>query len=91
VALVQEAVVARIDEARLNHSVALCDLGPTTTAGTAVLVRGFETGPAPGLSISPETYIATVEVRTPAGPLVAVDVHVYPGDRRQLLLPVDDN
>lgn len=82
VALVQEALVSKIDEARSEHSVTVCDLGPNVVAGTAVLVRGFETSVAPPIAVSPHTYAVTAEIRTPGGPLSVVSVHVYPGEEQ---------
>lgn len=82
VVLVQEALVTKLNELERTYSVALCDLGATVTAGTAVLVRGFEATPAQNLSVSLDTYLATVEVRTPARPLVVVAAHVYPGSNQ---------
>jgi len=79
VALIQEALVAKIEEARQDHSVTVCDLGPGVTAGTAVLVRGLEVRGVPNVAISSHTYTATTEICTPAGPLTVVSVHVYPG------------
>jgi hypothetical protein len=68
VALVQEALVTKIDEARRDHSVTVCDLDPETVAGAAVLVRGLDANVAPGLAVSRHTYSPTVEIGTPAGP-----------------------
>jgi len=82
VALVQEALVAKIHDARRDHSVTLCEIGSNVTVGAAVLVRGFETHTAPAVAVSPHTYAVTVEVRTPAGPLTVLSVHVYPGEEQ---------
>jgi endonuclease/exonuclease/phosphatase family metal-dependent hydrolase len=80
VAFVQEALVAKIDAARHDHSVTVCELEADVKAGTAVLVRGLAATPAAKLVVSPATYAVTSTVATPAGPLVVVSVHVYPGD-----------
>jgi len=82
VALVQEALVGKIDEVGGDYSVTLCGLGPNIAAGTAVLVSGFATRTAPTFAISSHTYAATAEITTPAGPLTVVSVHVYPGDEQ---------
>jgi endonuclease/exonuclease/phosphatase family metal-dependent hydrolase len=82
VALVQEALVAKIQEARRDHSVTVCELGPNVAAGTAILVHGLESHGAPTAAISAHTYAATVEVSTPAGPLTALSAHVYPGEEQ---------
>ena len=79
VALIQEALVAKIEEARHGHSVIICDLDPGVTAGTAVLVRKLDVNVAPSVAVSPHTYTATTEIKTSAGPLTVVSVHVYPG------------
>jgi endonuclease/exonuclease/phosphatase family metal-dependent hydrolase len=82
VAVVQEALVTKIDEARRDHSVTLCDLGPKVAAGTAILVRALGTRVAPAVAVSPQTYTATAEIITPAGPLTITSVHVYPGEQQ---------
>lgn len=74
VALVQEALVTKIHDARREHSVSLCEIGPNVAAGTAVLVRGFGTQAAPTVAVSPHTYAATTEINTPAGPLTVASV-----------------
>ncbi len=82
VALVQEALVTKLEAARRDHAVTICGLEPSVLAGTAVLVRGLESGAGPALDISPHTYAVPVEVQTAAGPLVVVSVHVYPGEKQ---------
>ena len=82
VALVQEALLARIDVAREGHAITLCDLAPEVRAGTAVLVRSFETNPVESIVVGPETYTAACEVQTATGPLRVASVHVYPGDKQ---------
>lgn len=82
VALVQEAILIKIEEARTNHSVTICDFGLGATAVTAVLVRGFDVNPAPNLKVSQHTYTAATEIRTTSGPLVVTSVHVYPGEEQ---------
>ena len=79
IALIQEALVEKIEEPRQDYSVTVCDLGPGVTAGTAVLVRGLEVRRVPNISVSSHTYTATTKIYTPAGPLTVVSVHVYPG------------
>jgi endonuclease/exonuclease/phosphatase family metal-dependent hydrolase len=79
VVFVQEALVTKIEDARRNHSVSMCDLAAGVAAGTAVLVRNFDTAPAPAVSVSRDTYVVPAKVNTPAGPLTVVSVHIYPG------------
>lgn len=82
IALVQEAVVAKIEAAQ-EFTATLCDLLPKYDAGTAVLMRrDLETTAVPKLSISSATYVATTKVSTPAGLLNVAAVHVYPGDEQ---------
>lgn len=79
IALVQEAVVAKMQAAR-GFKVTLCDLDPKYDAGTAVLVhKTLETSEAPQISVSSATYAATAKVVTTAGPLSVAAVHAYPG------------
>jgi endonuclease/exonuclease/phosphatase family metal-dependent hydrolase len=80
VALVQEALLTSLDQASAGHSVTVCDHAPEVAAATAVLVRGLATKLAPSVAISPHTYTATAALRTPAGDLTVLSVHVYPGD-----------
>ena len=79
VALVQEALVTNIEEARSSHSVVVCDLGPSVTAGTAVLVRELDINVVPSVAISPHTYTASIEIKTPVGQLTVVSIHPFPG------------
>lgn len=82
VALVQEALVEKIKEARRSHTVILCDMDSGVTAGTAVLIHGLDVNMVPSVAVSSHTYSAAAEIRTPAGPLIVIGVHVYPGDEQ---------
>ena len=55
---------------------------PRFERARSVLVRGFESEPVEPLVVGPGTYTASCEVRSAAGPLVVVSVHVYPGDKQ---------
>lgn len=79
IALVQEAVVAKMQAAR-DFKVTLCELASKYDAGTAVLLRNnMEASEAPKISVSSATYVATVRVGTSAGAMQVASVHVYPG------------
>ena len=80
VAMVQEALVSNLEEARSSHTVTVCRLGPSVVAGTAVLTRALETATAPTIAVSEHTYAVTTKVNTAAGAFTAVSVHVYPGE-----------
>ena len=82
VTIVQEALLGRVDEARSRFAVILCEPPLGTEACTAILVCGLPTQAAAIAPVSAQTYVACVELRTPAGPLIVVGVHVYPGARQ---------
>lgn len=79
VVFVQEALVSKLEKAQRAYSVVVCNLSPDVSAGTAVLVRGLQVTTAASIPVSPHTYTATTGIKTAAGPLTLVSVHVYPG------------
>lgn len=84
VALVQEALLSKVEAVRDTFAVKVCELATGVDAGTAVLVRGRDVTDAKAIAVSASSYAATVEVKTEAGPLTVVSAHVFPGKEQHV-------
>ncbi len=83
VAFVQETLLSRLDKVHSTHAVRVCQLPAHSDSGTAILTRiDLSATDGPSVSISDETYAATARLKTPAGPLDLISLHVYPGKKQ---------
>lgn len=84
VAIVQEAMHARLDRERADR-VVFRNKPDGLDAGSAILVRGLDASEADAITAA-QTYAVCVRLGDLARSCTVIGVHVYPGDQQQLAL-----